>query len=326
MRSMKGIANHVKTALKLAIAVGLIVWLVQSGRLDFKQLLNLLTPFYIATCSIVAFLALFTNNIRWYILLRAQGFEMSFYETFKLTFIGIFFNTAMPGGVGGDLIKGYYIIRDQTHRKMAAATSVLLDRLIGFFSMTCVGLVAILLNYDFIQRRHELMILSATIIILFSAFVFLFLTAFSRRANRFVQKFFGVFPGGQFFQKLYDVLVTYRNQPRALALALTVSLVTQFFSILFFWIVGGVLESRGVRWQAYAFVVPLGMIALAAPIAPAGIGVGQAAFFVLFNWYLGYESQVGPASITAYQVVQISWSLLGAYYYFSRKAPVLVEA
>ena len=99
------------------------------------------------------------------------------------------------------------------------------------------------------------------------------------------------------------------------------SLTTQVFTISFFWLVGGALEPNGIPWGAYAFVVPLGLIAMAAPVAPAGIGVGQAAFLVLFNWYLGYRSQIGAASVTAYQIVQICWGLLGAYFYFRRRGP-----
>ena len=39
--------------------------------------------------------------------------------------------------------------------------------------------------------------------------------------------------------------------------------------------------------SAYFFLVPVGTVVQALPISPAGIGVGQAAFFFLFNHYLG---------------------------------------
>jgi hypothetical protein len=136
---------------------------------------------------------------------------------------------------------------------------------------------------------------------------------------------FNILPGGRWLQSFYEALGSYRQKPRALMASMIFSIITQLLTICFFWVAGSALESRYISFEAYAFVVPLGLIAMAAPVAPAGIGVGQAAFFVLFNWYLGFESQVGPAGVTAYQIVQMIWGLLGAYFYFRRKSPVLVE-
>src|SRR5690606_37149136 len=52
---------------------------------------------------------------RWTLLLRAAGVETGVWRAVSLTFIGLFFNTVMPGLTGGDLVKAVYIARD--HRK-----------------------------------------------------------------------------------------------------------------------------------------------------------------------------------------------------------------
>ncbi|HEX4925720.1 MAG TPA: lysylphosphatidylglycerol synthase transmembrane domain-containing protein [Bdellovibrionales bacterium] len=319
------VRKHLTNAAKFLVAGALIVWLILSGRLDFNLLLKLLTPYYIVCGFLIVFVSLASNNYRWLALLQGQGFKTDFGSTFRLTFIGMFFNIAMPGGVGGDLVKAYYVIKDHGERKMAAATSVLLDRLIGLFSMTCIGIVALAANFEFIRTRKELMLLAGSTTALFLAFVFLFGTAFSRRVKRVILKVLRHVPAGGFLARFYDVLASYRAQPSALARAMAASLMTQILTVSFFWLIGGALEARPISWDSYAFVVPLGLIAMAAPIAPAGIGVGQAAFFVLFNWYLGFESQLGPAAVTAYQIVSISWGLLGAYFYFRRKDSVPAE-
>ncbi|MEQ1876752.1 MAG: lysylphosphatidylglycerol synthase transmembrane domain-containing protein [Bdellovibrionia bacterium] len=320
------VRQHLMNVMKFVIAAGLIYWLIDSGRLDFNHLLKLLDPYYIIICFALVFTSLASNNYRWLMLLRGQGFDVTFLSTLRLTFIGLFFNIAMPGGVGGDLIKGYYLVKDHAERKMAAATSILLDRLMGLFSMSCIGMLSIAFNLDFIRQRHELMVLAWATTGIFLGFVFIFATAFSRRVKLQILKILPRVPGGQILVRFYEVLASYRNDLKTLAIAGLASLFTQVLTVTFFWFVGGALESRPVPLGAYGFVVPLGLMALAAPIAPAGIGVGQAAFLVLFNWYLGYETQLGPSAITAFQIVQITWGLLGAYFYFRRKAPVLVEA
>jgi hypothetical protein len=79
-------------------------------------------------------------------------------------------------------------------------------------------------------------------------------------------------------------------------------------------------------FSMYCFLVPIGVIVQALPISPAGIGVGQAAFFFLFNLSLGKESQIGPTAITTMQILQFVWGIVGAFFYLQRKKPVLEPA
>ena len=95
--------------------------------------------------------------------------------------------------------------------------------------------------------------------------------------------------------------------------------------VFFFAMVGQTLNVD-IPLQAYFFVVPVGLVAMAAPISPAGIGVGQAAFLALFNMYLGYNSTVGPTAATANQIIMLMWGLFGSIFYFRRKKPQLTPA
>ena len=64
----------------------------------------------------------------------------------------------------------------------------------------------------------------------------------------------------------------------------------------------------------YIYAVPLGFVFMAIPISPGGIGVGQIATLALFSWGLGQETQVGPATVSAFQLIGILWGLLGAFF------------
>jgi len=74
-----------------------------------------------------------------------------------------------------------------------------------------------------------------------------------------------------------------------------------------------------VSFSVYLFIVPIGLISTALPITPAGIGVGQAAMYYLYKLYTGFDNQIGPNALTAYQIVLFCWGLLGAYFYISKK-------
>jgi uncharacterized protein (TIRG00374 family) len=317
--------KHVSNILKFLLAGGIIAWLLRSGLLDLHQLVSLLQGDFLVAGLLICFLSIFMNNYRWYLLLRCQGFKVSVGSTLSLTFIGLFFNMAMPGGVGGDLVKGYYIVQDHPDRRMASAASIFVDRVIGFISMVMMSLAALALNLHLMDGREDLKKLAWGALALMLLFVAFTVAAFSRRSKATFERIFGFLPGGRVFARLHEVFFAYRGHARVLAYSLVLSLISQICTVIFFMMVGSAMKVP-VSPQAYFFVVPVGLIAMAAPIAPAGIGVGQAAFLALFNMYLGYNSTIGPTAATANQIVMLIWGLFGAVFYFRRRKPVWAEA
>lgn len=319
-------ANYKNTVIqifKFAIAIGLIAWLVNRGTLDFSLLLRLAQPIFLIPCLFAIFMNVFINNYRWVMLLRAQGFDLGIKKTLPLSFIGLFFNYAMPGGVGGDLVKGYYLLQENPERRTAAATSVVMDRLIGFVGMVVVSLIAISMNFQMIQSRPELMSLAYAVVALFLLFMSFFAFCFSKTIynSRWIKTFFDKIPLGSKFKKIYEAVHSYQKSPGYFFKACVLTMATQVAAIFFFVMTGSALGLDNVPVVTYMFVIPLGLIATALPISPAGIGVGQAVFLVLFNWSLGFESQLGPSLITAHQLLTFVLGIVGAYFYFRRKRP-----
>jgi len=66
------------------------------------------------------------------------------------------------------------------------------------------------------------------------------------------------------------------------------------------------------------FCIPIGLVVQALPLAPAGVGVGQAAFFFLFEAALQRPTQVGTVGITVMQALQFALGLIGAAIYLRR--------
>ncbi len=312
--------NHILTVVKIAFAAGIITWLVRSGHLDFKQLVSIFTPTFLLLGYLITLVNICVNNMRWFVLLRCQRFPVTYWSTLKLTFIGLFFNLVMPGGVGGDVVKGFYAVQDYPERKLAAAASIFIDRLIGFFSMVIVSLVALAVNYHLMDGREDLRMLAIGAFVLFLGFGLVLALSFSGRSKNVFESVFEKLPGGGFLKRLHEVFYEYRAHSRTLLLTLFLSVVSQTVAVLFFILVGEAM-SAPIPWQAYFFIVPVGLIAMAAPISPAGIGVGQAAFLGLFTMYLGYKSPVGPTAVTANQIVMLSWGVFGSLFYFRRKKP-----
>ncbi|HND84647.1 MAG TPA: lysylphosphatidylglycerol synthase transmembrane domain-containing protein, partial [Pseudobdellovibrionaceae bacterium] len=259
---------------------------------------------------------------RWRILLASQEIHTTWWKAFQLSMIGNFFNFAMPGGVGGDFIKAYYCSRDHSHHKMGSVTSVLMDRVLGLFVMSVMALIVMVLDLRHVLSRPTLSKLFVFLCALVLGFCIAFYLIFSKklRESGVIDRTLNRLPLASKLVHAYHTLHFFANSRRILAFAGLVSLVSQCVAVLVLYFVG-VEFAHGMNLSLATFfiVAPLGFMATAIPISPAGVGIGQAAFFFLFNEYLGYESDLGSVVITTYQIAQFILSLSGAIFNLARK-------
>ena len=131
------------TLLKIAVAAGLIYWLVQRGSLDLAAVGAALTRWpVLLLMAAVYYLQLGLIAWRWSFLLRAQ--QVRFYprEVFSLTMIGALFSLVTPSAVGGDLMKSYYVYQGSGDRKTEALATIALDRVVGLLALVFVAAAA----------------------------------------------------------------------------------------------------------------------------------------------------------------------------------------
>ena len=55
------------------------------------------------------------------------------------------------------------------------------------------------------------------------------------------------------------------------------------------------------------------------PIAPAGLGVGQVAFYNLFLWFGARTGSIGATIVTVYQLISIALSLCFVVVYLGNR-------
>ncbi len=329
----KSLTKAFTQALKVLLSVGIITWLVQSDKLDFSSLKSFLDPRYLLLGLGLILLNNFIVSERWRSLLKSQGARISIFEAFKLTQIGLFFNFAMPGGVGGDVIKAYYFNKIHKHSplgintKVVAITSVLMDRVIGLYAMIVMAFVSMSFDIKHVLSIETLTHLFYFVFALFMAFsIGLALVFSSLIYNKgYLTKIITYLPLSQKFQKLYENLHLYGKDGLTFSKTFLFSLLAQSASILFLIMAGAVTNIYELNWTTYFLVAPLGYMATAIPISPAGVGVGQAAFYFLFNIYTNRDSELGPTLITSFQVFSFMTSLLGALFYLKIKEKTPIE-
>jgi uncharacterized membrane protein YbhN (UPF0104 family) len=75
--------------------------------------------------------------------------------------------------------------------------------------------------------------------------------------------------------------------------------------------------SHLVGYWTHFFVQSVGLMLVAIPISPAGIGVGQAVFHFLYGEILGNTSSLGATAISVVQILSLIMGLLGAYFFIT---------
>ena len=285
----KHFKKGVVTVLKLSLAAALIVWLVSSGKLDFSQLAVAYRypSILIATVAYWLVCLVLLGAQRWRLLVKAVGYKLSWRRAIHLQQIGFFFNTTMPGAVGGDLIKVYYVIRDNKDKgKSLAFLSILLDRLVGLGGVFSIGLFVIFTHFSQVLASPILMSLLSMLLSFVLCLVVFFGAALYRYRGEdpFLKLLKLPIWGFSFIRHLYEALREYRNHRRVVWYALLISIFNQMISLsLFCLITNKMLPDQAINWAGIATIFPLGALVTALPIAPGGLGLGHVAFENLFR-------------------------------------------
>jgi glycosyltransferase 2 family protein len=289
----------IKIVLKLSFAAVLVWWLVQSGRLDFGLVAKALTnPILIIGCLALICLQALLSSLRWKLLLEVESVKtFPLLAVARLTWIGLFFNSFLPGAVTGDLIKLVYARElDPNLSKTSLITSAFLDRIFGLVGLLSLMGIFSLVNYSNVTSISP----QLTYLIHFNLFLFtgaIFFIAslfFPKKGQRIVLDLVEKVPVlGLKIQKTFEKVWLIGTHPKSVFTAIGLSMFIQFLSVFAFWMLTSPFYSTDLSLSEVFTFIPLGLIAVAIPIAPAGLGVGHLAFDTLFN----YAGVTGGASL-----------------------------
>lgn len=131
------------------------------GPQELWQTLKILDPGALTISLLLMGLILVLGVVRWQMVLKVQGFDIPFVRTARISIIAHFFNSFLLGSIGGDVLKAYYVARETHHKKTEAVVTVLVDRLLGLFSLLVFACVMMLPNLDMLTRTYKLRLLAA---------------------------------------------------------------------------------------------------------------------------------------------------------------------
>jgi hypothetical protein len=284
---MKKILN---LGLKLLVSGSLLLYLFHfSGIVDLQEVIKTLRHTQLSVFMIailVCISAVFISAKRWSLFIPEI---MKYSRLLSFYFIGSFFNTFLPGRVGGEAVKVFYLYRD-TGKGGASIASVFMDKYTGISAMVGVSLVAFIGGYSYIRETEIIWFIPVICV------VFLIASLILWRLNWGKIKFLSSF---------YTPLMEYKLRKKIIYKALLLAFIIQVIGIIEVYILS---LSIGLEVPIiYFFIfVPIISAISAIPISIAGLGIREAGFAALFNLVF---AKVG---VTSDQAVSLSILMFAA--------------
>lgn len=308
--------------LKFSLGAVAIWALIHSGALDPALVARACldhTGLLSAALGAYLFLVILPAFGRWFMLIRLAGLKPEAGRVFRLHMIGIFFNSLIPGGTGGDLIKGFYLFREHDEKNRALAlTTIAMDRFVGLYALLSVAMAMTLVNVGLWWDSGPLRANSIFYGCVFGAYTCVVAVFFSPWSGPILRyPGLGRLPGGKFLMSLAVSLLVYRERPFALLLPLSLGMVVDYGLILLYYFSALALE-LDLPLAVHGFVVPTLTMINGIPISPSGIGVGEAAGKVVYG-HLGVTSGGGEVLVMVHLVI-VAVSLAAAPFYLLYRA------
>ncbi|HEY9720719.1 MAG TPA: lysylphosphatidylglycerol synthase transmembrane domain-containing protein [Oscillatoriaceae cyanobacterium] len=258
------------------------------------------------------------NVLRWWILSRAQGLALGFGILLRLYFVGMFFNTFLPSGFGGDVVRGYELSR--RIKGGNAIVSVASDRFVALYALLLLACAALFLapaDFRLVPPWGAAIgLLGATIApwMLWAGLPWLESLAVGKNWSKL----------SGLFKQVREGSKALRASPRAVVASLLVALLCQALGIFMHYLL---IRALGLPVPLGYLIVFFPILSLAAslPISINGIGVREGGF-LFFLGRIGVSSSGAVAlGILSFAMLLLSSACGAALYALERRTetPVL---
>jgi uncharacterized protein (TIRG00374 family) len=273
--------------------------------------------------------------VRWYLLVRSVSIPFTLRRAFELGLLGLFGNTFLPGAVGGDFLKAYFLAKQTPGQRTAAVSTVIVDRAFGLFGLilftAVVGSIAWASgNTRMLANGYLQWMVIVTALIAGSGVVgFLLLGVLSQRSAARFADWLRTHPKigtvlGEFWQAGWE----FRQHMRAMGYGVALTAIAHVLYIFAFYAAGRVFPAPDADMPALAelvIIAPVGFVIQAVPLAPGGVGVGEAAFAGLYRLVNRPESQ-GVITRLAMRIAEWILALVAWIIYFRMRKTALRDA
>lgn len=276
------------TLLKIVISAALLYFIF--SKIQFKEVLTILqrsNPFYVIAAVFFFMLSKLIAAYRLNLYFHQIQVFLAAKSNVRLYLLGMFYNLFLPGGIGGDAYKGYYIKKSFEVPTKKLVSVLLLDRLSGLlllFVFACILGITLEVQ-ELLSLRWILAIAMAGSIVIFWAL-----------NNRFFSYVLPIFWKSFLFSA-------------GVQLAQLICVIFILFAL-----------QIDVSTVEYLFIFLISSIVSVLPLTIGGIGSREVVFLYGALW-LGLEENMSVSISMLFFLITAFVSLLGIWYHF--KKPIL---
>ncbi len=315
----------IKFILPVAIIV-VLVWRIEPSQwqalTDQPKHLGLLL-----SALILMLAAMCLSFARWCLLVRCQGIQLTMLEAFRLGSICFLLSFVSVGSIGGDLFKAVFLARRRPGKRIEAVASVVVDRISGLYGLLFLVVTAglVLQSTEVAVTPTELEKLKNAALVMFSvgsAFLMFFIFG-GRWVDRILVTIKKCPSIGPKLAKLGSPLRMFHAHPWAFAASLLMSVAVQGFFAISVYLIANAMYENAPTFTEHFIIVPLGKLASALPLTPAGIGVWEAAVDALYDVIPAKPTGAsGTLVALLFNMLNVVLALMAAIFYWTANEEV----
>jgi uncharacterized membrane protein YbhN (UPF0104 family) len=313
--------RRAKTLLGFAIGAAFLYLAVRhTNPGDMVRIIESASPAWLSLAVLVYWLELGARVIRWRVLLSHTGKTIELGKTASAFIIGYAANNVLPAKLG-ELIRVDLISRLSGVARMASLGTVVVERvfdvlLILLMAGVSIGFLVLPETFDLARLRSGMTLIGASVVLLVIVSIWLVRSGIRR--------------GGVLGPAMHARLTNLIHGIQILAIpsqwgrVLALSLVIWGLNAAAMWLI---VFAFGICLSPLQTLLLMGIVGLAAvlPAPPAGLGVLQYAFTLVFE-LLGQPGTIGLVASLAVQAALLgSVTLVGAFLFFKIAIPAPVE-
>jgi hypothetical protein len=254
-------------------------------------------------------------TVRWQMLLRIQGITLRWLRTFAIVMIGLFFNMFLPGLIGGDAMRLYFVFKCAPRQKTRATLSVAMDRILGMLSILFLAGLSVAVRFRWLSRSgatlHIVYLVLALLGVGFVCVLLLFGAVYFGLLHKLPKRT----PFRPAIMESGKAIELYGAHLGVMSIAFAITVLAHMVYYVSYYCAAQSLQgtrTAGLSVTDILSIMPLVNTVTALPISFGGVGVRE----TLFQELLGNLAHVPPAiaaiSASLGFVIQASWGLLGA--------------
>jgi len=306
--------------IRLVISIILIYWILHTTKVnDITEAMKSANLGLLIIAYFLKYLGYLFSTLRWRVLLRAQGIQVSMFYLLKSYMIGIFFNNLLPSTIGGDAVRAYDSWRAGKNKGVAIAV-IFIDRFLGLFALLIFALVGAFLftkktAYDFPLINYFLIFASVSMVFIIWL-IFMpqkeRLSKIGSLSSHIPEKIY------KYIDKLINSFLAFQGKGDVLVKALGLSIILQTNVVLHYFLIAEALNFK-IPLYNFFLIIPFAIFVMMIPISINAIGIRENIFVFLFGIFGVVQAKSVALAWIAYGITILQGVMGGFVYAFRKK-------